>query len=148
MLLVSACLMGVNCKYNGGSNLNKKVIDLVNEKGAIPICPEQLGGFTTPRPKTEILGGTGADVLDSGCRVIREDGDDVTDAFIKGAQEVLNIAKILGAKKAILKSKSPSCGVGCIYDGTFSGRLVEGNGVTAELLIRNGLEVVSEKDLV
>ncbi|HEY9062491.1 MAG TPA: DUF523 domain-containing protein [Pseudobacteroides sp.] len=147
MILVSACLLGVNCKYNGGSNWNKEVIHLINKEGAVPICPEQLGGFTTPRPKTEILRGTGADVLDLRCRVTREDGDDVTDAFIKGAQEVLKIAKMLDAKKAVLRSKSPSCGVGCIYDGTFSGRLVEGNGVTAELLIRNGLEVISEKDL-
>lgn len=147
MIIVSACLMGVNCKYNGRSNFNNKVIDIINKEGAIPVCPEQLGGFTTPRPKTEIIGGTGADVLDSCCPVIRENGDDVTNAFIKGAQEVLKVAKMLNVKKAILKSKSPSCGVGCIYDGTFSGRLVEGNGVTAELLKRNGLEVLSEKDL-
>lgn len=145
MVIVSACLAGIDCKYNGGNNADHRIIELVSKGQAIPVCPEQLGGCPTPRLKTEIAGGSGADVLDSKCRVIREDGRDMTEEFLKGAQEVLKIAKLLNIKKAILKSKSPSCGCGNVYDGTFSGRLIDGNGVTSELLLRNGIEVISEK---
>ena len=144
MIIVSACLAGVNCKYDGGNNACQNVMKLVSEGAAIPVCPEQLGGCCTPRPPAEIIGGRGADVLDGKCRVMRKNGEDVTDEFIKGAQEVLKIARLVGAKKAILKAKSPSCGCGAIYDGTFTGRLAEGSGVTAELLTRNGIEVVTE----
>ncbi len=108
---------------------------------AIPVCPEQLGGLATPRPTAEISGGTGADVLEGRAEVRTSSGADVTDNFTRGAREALSIAKAAGAREAILKAKSPSCGCGLIYDGTFSGRLVEGNGVTAELLIRNGIIV-------
>jgi len=145
MVIVSACLAGLNCKYNGGNNLNAEVRELVEKGEAVPVCPEQMGGCTTPRSVVEIAGGTGADVLDGRCRVINKNGDDVTDQFIKGAEEVLKIAKMTGAKKAVLKAKSPSCGSGMIYDGTFSGKLVRGNGVAAELLLRNGIEVADEK---
>lgn len=145
MVIVSACLAGIDCKYSGGNNADYRIIELVSKGQAIPVCPEQLGGCPTPRLKTEIAGGSGADVLDSKCRVIREDGRDMTEEFLKGAQEVLKIAKLLNIKKAILKSKSPSCGCGNVYDGTFSGRLIDGNGVTSELLLRNGIEVISEK---
>lgn len=142
MIIVSACLAGINCRYDGGNNLNKEIRDMVVRGEAMPVCPEQLGGCPTPRPPVEILKGTGADVLDGRCRVVKKDGNDVTQQFIKGANEVLKIAKLIGAKKAILKSKSPSCGFGKIYDGTFEGVLAEGNGVTAELLKRNGIEVL------
>ncbi len=145
MIIVSACLAGIDCKYNGGNNADDRIIELVSKGQAIPVCPEQLGGCPTPRLKTEIAGGSGADVLDSKSRVIREDGRDMTEEFLKGAQEVLKIAKLLSVKKAILKSKSPSCGCGKVYDGTFSGRLIEGNGVTSELLLRNGIDVINEK---
>jgi len=146
MVIVSACLIGVNCKYNGGSNLNEEVVKMAGE-GVIPVCPEQLGGCTTPRAMTEISCGAGGDVLDGKCRVVNIDGEDVTHEFIKGAEEVLRIAGITGAKKAVLKSRSPSCGCGLIYDGSFSKKLIEGNGVTAELLLRNGIEVVTEENL-
>jgi uncharacterized protein YbbK (DUF523 family) len=141
MIIVSACLAGINCKYNGGNNLNAKIRELVARGKAIPLCPEQMGGLATPRPSAEILSGTGADVLDGKARIINKNREDVTAKFLKGAGQVLEIAKIAGAKKAILKAKSPSCGCGRIYDGTFSGRLIDGNGVTAELLIRNGIGV-------
>ena len=146
MLIVSACLAGINCKYNGKNNLDMEIEKLVREGEAIPVCPEQLGGCPTPRPTAEISGGTGAEVLDGKARVVRNNGDDATEEFVRGAEEVLRIAKLSGAKKAVLKSKSPSCGCGIIYDGTFSGKTVEGNGVTAELLLRNGIEVVTEEE--
>jgi uncharacterized protein YbbK (DUF523 family) len=145
--IVSACLAGVNCKYNGGSSPNETVIKLVAQGKAVPVCPEQLGGCPTPRSTAEIAGGTGEDVLEGRCRVIRSDGVDATGEFARGAEEVLRLARLVGADKAVLKSRSPSCGCGEIYDGTFSGRLVAGNGVTAELLIRNGIEVLTEKNV-
>jgi len=143
MILVSACLCGTNCKYNGENNLNRSVLQLLAEGKAIPLCPEQLGGMTTPRPAVEISGGAGADVLDGNARVVSSSGTDATENFIRGAREVLRIARAAGVKEAILKAKSPSCGCGRIYDGTFSGRLIEGNGVTAEILIRNGIKVTT-----
>lgn len=118
---------------------------MVSEGKAIPICPEQLGGCPTPRGVVEIAGGTGADVLDGKCKVIRKNGEDTTEEFLKGAEEVLKIAKMVGATNAILKARSPSCGCGFVYDGTFSGKLIKGNGVTAELLLRNGIEVTTER---
>lgn len=141
MILVSACLCGTNCKYSGGNNLNSEVLQLLAEGKAIPVCPEQLGGLATPRPTAEISGGTGEDVLEGRAEVRTSSGVDVTDNFTRGARETLSIAKAAGVREAILKAKSPSCGCGLIYDGTFSGRLVEGNGVTAEILIRNGIIV-------
>lgn len=146
MIIVSACLAGVNCKYNGGNNLVKEIAELVAKGEALPVCPEQLGGNPTPRPAAEISGGTGAGVLDGKARVIRKDGKDVTAEFIKGAEEVLKLAKLAGASRAVLKARSPSCGCGRIYDGSFSGKLADGNGVTAELLARNGIRVSTEED--
>lgn len=147
MILVSACLCGINCKYDGGNNINKEIFKLFKEGKAIPVCPEQLGGQSTPRAAHEIVNGTGAGVLDGKCRVLGPAGDDdVTEEFIRGAKETLSIAKECGAKVAILKARSPSCGHGMIYDGTFSGNKIAGNGVTAELLERNGLKVYTEDD--
>lgn len=147
MILVSACLCGVNCKYNGGNNLNSKVLQLLKEGKALPVCPEQLGGQATPRAPHEIVNGTGADVLDGKCRVLGPDGDDdVTEEFLKGARETLKIAEECGVKTAILKSRSPSCGHGFIYDGTFSGTKIPGNGVAAELLEKNGIKIYTEDD--
>jgi len=135
MILVSACLCGVNCKYNGGNNLKKEILDLVKKGDAILICPEQLGGLTTPRNPSEIK------IINDEVHVITNNGEDVTENFKKGAEEVLKIAKELNIKKAILKKKSPSCGVREIYDGTFTNNLTKGNGITASLLIENGIEV-------
>lgn len=147
VLLVSACLLGINCKYNGGNNLNDEALKLLESDIVIPVCPEQLGGCPTPRIPVEINGGTGADVLDGKNRVTTKNGEDRTKQFLKGANEVLRLAKLVRADKAVLKARSPSCGSGTIYDGTFSGRLKAGNGVAAELLIRSGIEVISEEEL-
>lgn len=141
MMLVSACLAGVNCKYNGGNNLSGEIKKLVDDGRAVAVCPELLGGCPVPRPCAEISGGTGAGVLDGICRVVRDNGEDVTASFVEGAQKTLETAVSVGATKAILKAKSPSCGCGAIYDGSFTRRLVRGNGVTAELLLRNGIVV-------
>lgn len=145
MFIVSACLAGVNCRHDGGNSADPLVRELVRQGKAIPVCPEQLGGLETPRMPAEIQGGDGKDVLEGKARVIRKDGTDVTDCFLKGAYETVEIAKLAGARRAIMKCSSPSCGCGKIYDGTFSGKRINGNGVTAELLIRNGIDVKTEK---
>lgn len=147
MIIVSACLAGIHSKYNGSANCIDEIVQLIASGKAIPVCPEQLGGCPTPRPAVEIHGGTGADVLDGRCKAIRNNGEDVTSQLVKGAEETLRIAVMSGAEKAILKARSPSCGCGRIYDGTFSGRLTEGNGVAAELLLRNGILVTTEESL-
>lgn len=135
-ILVSACLAGVNCKYNGGNNGNEKIIEFTKNNDVIFVCPEQLGGLTTPRIGAERLGE----------RVVNKKGEDVTKEFYKGAEEVLNLVKKLNIKKAILKSRSPSCGINNIYDGTFTHNLIERDGVTAELLRKNGVEVISSDE--
>ncbi len=145
MYVVSACLLGISTRYDGGCFCHEKLMKLAEEGKVIPVCPEQLGGCPTPRDPCEIAGGDGGDVLDGRCAVISWTGADMTEKFIKGAYETLKIAKACGAKKAILKARSPSCGAGRIYDGTFSGKTIPGNGVAAELLIRNGIEVYSEE---
>ena len=137
MILVSACLCGINCKYNGSNNYNPKIFELVKEGKAIPICPEQLGGLSTPRYPSEIKNG----------KVINDQGIDVTNNFVRGANEVLELAKKLNIKKAILKSRSPSCGKGKIYSGNFDGKLVDGNGILVELLLNNGTEVISSDEI-
>lgn len=146
MILVSGCLCGINCKYNGGNNLNEEIRKLLMSGKAIPVCPEQLGGQETPRPPHEIINGTGSDVLEGKAIVGGQDGEDVTDKFIKGAEETLRIAKECDAKVAILKARSPSCGLGSIYNGSFDGSKRDGNGVTAELLIKNGIKVYTEEN--
>lgn len=148
MILVSGCLCGINCKYDGSNNLNDRVLKLLREGKAIPVCPEQLGGQQTPRVPHEIIEGDGAKVLDGKARIKGTDEhDDVTGEFLKGAIETLKIAKEVGAQVAILKARSPSCGKGVIYDGTFSGGKKSGNGVTAELLLRNDIKVYTEEEL-
>lgn len=142
MIIVSACLAGINCKYDGGNNYNRKVAAMVAKGEAIPVCPEQLGGCPTPRQPCEIAGGKGTEVLDKRAKVIDKEGRDLTCKFIKGAHETLKIAELTGAKAAILKDRSPSCGIGSIYDGTFSDKIIAGNGVTAELLLRKGIKLL------
>lgn len=141
MMLISACLVGINCKYNGKNNYNEKALDLVKKGIAIPICPEQLGGLTTPRNPSEIR------IIDNKVHVIDNKNNDVTKEFEKGAYEVLKLAKNLKVDKVILKSKSPSCGIGKIYDGTFSNNLIDSNGILANLLIDNNIEVVDIEDI-
>ena len=141
MILISACLAGINCKYNGGNNLNEKALELVKSGKAIPICPEQLGGLSTPRDPSEIK------IIDNKRYVINNKGIDVTNEFVKGANEVLRLAKELNIEKVILQSRSPSCGVGKIYSGNFDGKLIDGNGILAQMLIDNNIEVVDIEDI-
>jgi uncharacterized protein YbbK (DUF523 family) len=148
MKFVSACLLGIRCTWSGGDKYkNDRAIELSKIETLIPVCPEQLGGLSTPRASQEIQGGTGDDVLNGKCKVTNRDGKDVTREFIKGAEETLKIALQLKIKEFIAKSGSPSCGCGQIYDGSFSGRLIGGDGVTTALLKRNGLRIIPEEDL-
>lgn len=145
-ILVSACLLGTNCKYSGGNNLTQKVLELVKEHSLIPVCPEQLGGLTTPRKPCEIQDGDGSKVLEGEAKVLNNAGEDVTEQFVRGAQETLAIAKLYGCTAAILKGNSPSCGFGTIYDGSFSHIIKKGSGVAAQLLENNGLAVATDED--
>lgn len=135
MILVSGCLAGINCKYNGENNYDERIFNLVKEGKAIPVCPEQLGGLKTPRNSAEIQNKNGE------CVVATKYGEDVTLEYARGAKEVLRLAKELDVKEVILQPRSPSCGKGLIYDGTFSKNKIEGNGITADLLIKNGIKV-------
>lgn len=141
-ILVSACLCGINCKYNGCNNYNEEIFKLVKEGNAIPICPEVLGGLPTPRVPSEIK------IINGKKRVINKEGIDVTSNFLKGALEVLVLAKRLNINKCILMSRSPSCGVGKIYDGTFTKKLIDGNGILSGMLIDSNIEVIDVKDYV
>lgn len=135
--VVSACLAGVNCRYDGQATPVEAVLELLRQGRALPICPEQLGGLATPRPCCELQGN----------RVRDTQGLDVTEAFQRGAAEALRLAKLFGASQAILKSRSPSCGCGRIYDGSFSGTLIPGNGLFAALLLEEGFEILTEQAL-
>ena len=146
MYLISACLCGVNCKYNGLNNYNEICEKLLASGKAILVCPEQLGGLPTPRIPSEIIGNS-LDILDEKGEVFNKEGADVTAQFIKGAKETLDIAKKLNIKIAILKDGSPSCGVNYIYDGNFSGTKIKGMGVTAQLLKESLIDVISEDEL-
>ncbi len=137
MKIVSACLAGINCNYKNEAKPSQKVIELVKQGKAIPVCPEQLGGLTTPR--------TPAEQKDN--KVFTKDGEDVTFQFEKGAKEALKIAKLANCDEAILKSKSPSCGSGKIYDGTFSGKLIDGDGVFVKILKKNNIKVLTEDEI-
>ena len=134
-ILVSSCLLGLNCKYDGGNNYSDEIDDFLKDYDVIPICPEIMGGLPTPRVGSERLGD----------KVITKDGKDVTEQYKKGAEEALFLAKKYDVKKALLKAKSPSCGSGKIYDGTFSHTIVDGDGITTELLRKHGIEIISIK---
>ena len=137
-ILVSACLLGTLCRYDGASRPCGELARLeVLGHRLIPVCPEVMGGLPTPREPSEIRDG----------RVVSRDGRDVTEAFWRGAQEAEKIARACGCECALLKERSPSCGSGTIYDGTFTGRRVPGDGVTAALLKANGIEVFGETEL-
>ncbi|NFI96000.1 DUF523 domain-containing protein [Clostridium botulinum] len=146
MYIISACLCGVNCKYSGENNLNEKCAELFRKGKAILVCPEQLGGLSTPRTPVE-LKNSAQDILEGNGIAITKDGLDVTNQFIKGAYETLKIAKEVNVTKAILKEKSPSCGVNKVYDGSFQGNKIDGMGLTAYLLQKEGIEVFSEEDI-
>ena len=145
MLVVSACLLGIGCRYDGGSCPNPRLVEAFSRGGIIPVCPEQLGGMTTPRAPSEIRGGDGHGVIDGCCPVVDRDGNDRTEAFLRGAREVLRVCRLCGAKGAVLKERSPSCGTHEVADGTFSGLTRAGMGVTAALLCREGISVHSDE---
>ncbi len=132
-ILVSACLLGLNCRFDGKNNYTKEIDEFLKDYSVIPICPEIMGGLPTPRIGAERV----AD------RVITADGRDVTEQYRKGAEEVLFLAKKYNVKKALLKLRSPSCGSDKIYDGTFTNTVTKGDGVTAELLKKNGIEIIT-----
>jgi len=137
MKLCSACLLGIKCRWDAKSKPDKRVIVLAKKEILIPVCPEQLGGLSTPREPAE----------QKDDKVITKSGKDVTKNFLQGAKQVLKLAKLFNIKQAILKQKSPSCGCGKIYDGTFSGTIIKGDGVTADLLKKNKIQVITEEDL-
>jgi uncharacterized protein YbbK (DUF523 family) len=145
MKIVSACLLGVNCNFEGKNWQNPALAEEFLEGELFPVCPEVLGGLPCPRDPSEIVGGTGEDVLDGKAKVVSINGVDVTAQFLKGAQETLAIAQAVGAKEAVLIEKSPSCGAGTIFDGTFSEKFKSGDGVTAALLKRNGIKVTTKR---
>ncbi|MGM0867339.1 MAG: DUF523 domain-containing protein [Bacillota bacterium] len=145
MILVSSCLAGLEVRYNGTHSLDHKISKLIEENKAIPVCPELLGGFLTPREPAEILGGNGEDVLDEKAKVVEKSGRDITELYIKGAYATLKKAKEVHANVVVLKEYSPSCGSSMIYNGEFKSKKMVGNGVTTALLKRNGLQVISEE---
>lgn len=145
-LAVSACLLGQPCRYDGKSKAHGPTCALAKERDVLPLCPECLGGLPTPRLPSEIVGGDGADVLAGKARVLAKDGRDVTEAFLQGAYKALALCQQAGVQKAILKARSPSCGVGAIYDGSFSGRQRAGAGVCAALLRQKGIALCTEED--
>ncbi len=145
-ILVSACLLGLATRYDGGAKRNEKVLSYLRERNLIPIpvCPEQLAGMPTPRPATCFAAGDGAAVLDGSGQVINREGAVMNQVFLKGAVETMKVARLSGCTQALLKERSPSCGVHQIYQGE---RKISGQGVAAALLQRNGLQVYSEEDL-
>ena len=175
-ILLSACLAGIRCRFDGKIKLVEKYKNLTDNGMAITICPEIAGGMSAPRPPSEIVGGMGEDLLrcngiltetgeinrdklhtelfpvdeeccsDNRTKIINKNGKDVSNYYIRGAIETLKIAEKHNIKKAVLKARSPACGKGKIYDGTFSKTLMRGNGVAAELLIKAGIEVITEEE--
>ncbi len=136
-ILVSSCFLHEGYKYNGGANINQKIIELAEKYEFVLICPEVFGGLSTPRLPSEIVNN----------KVLNKIGEDVTEAFINGAKKALELALKHGCKKAILKAKSPSCGKGLIYDGSFSHTIIEGDGVAAKLLIEKGITIYTEDEI-
>jgi uncharacterized protein YbbK (DUF523 family) len=141
MKLVSACLLGINCNFEGKNWKQDTLLEEFKKGNLFPICPEVIGGLPIPRVPAEIVGGTGADVLDGKAKVVNMDGVDVTEQFLRGANEALRLAKIVGASEVLLTEKSPSCGCGRIFDGSFTEKFKDGDGVTCALLKRNGIKV-------
>ena len=136
-ILISACLVGDKCKYDGHTNYSPLIKELLEKYELVPFCPEVEGGLPTPRKPSERKGD----------KVINNAGKDVTKNFQLGAEKALNICKYLNIKIAILKEKSPSCGVNQIHDGNFTGKLIKGEGITTELLRKNGITVYTENDI-
>ena len=148
MILVSACLLGENCKYDGSNNQNEELQAIFSEEELVPVCPERLAELPIPRPPAEIEGGTGEDVLQNQAQVVNKEGDDLTDRFLAGARQALEKAVDNDCKIAIFKARSPSCGSKQIYSGDFDGNKKEGVGVTTALLERAGIRVFNENNLM
>lgn len=174
LILISACLAGVSCRFDGKTKIVEKFKKLVDEGKAMAFCPEVAGKMPVPRPPSEMTGGTGEDILrcngiltetgginrerlraelfpiDKDCccetKIINKNGKDVTNYYIRGAIETLKTAEKYGIRKAVLKARSPACGKGKVYDGTFGKVLIDGNGVAAELLMRAGVEVFTGEE--
>ncbi|MCK4534171.1 MAG: DUF523 domain-containing protein [Syntrophobacterales bacterium] len=140
MIMVSACLLGLNCRYDGESRPDEDLLSSSLRKLFVPICPEQLGGLPTPRAPSEIIGGDGLDVLERRSRVLSASGSDVTDCFLRGANEAMRLVELLEISTAIMKEKSPSCGVCYIKR---NGSIAQGSGVTSALLAKRGIRVIS-----
>lgn len=136
-ILVSACLLGIYCRYDGRCETDSRVLALAQEHVLIPVCPEQLGGLPTPRAAVELLDG----------RAVTRDGIDLSEAFARGVEQALRVASLTGARTAVLQPRSPSCGRGIIYDGTFSGTRVEGNGALAQALAERGVVLLVPDEL-
>lgn len=136
-VVVSACLLGCECRYKGDGQKNEELLNALKGHTIIPVCPEQMGGLPTPRDPSEIVGD----------KLISSKGKDVTKEYMKGANTALYLAKLSGADFAVLKANSPSCGKGMIYDGTFSGNKIEGNGVTVKLFLENNIPVYTENEI-
>lgn len=136
-LLISACLLGCCCRYDGASKPHPLAEILAQRHTLVPVCPEQLGGLPTPRPPAERQGD----------RVVSQEGQDVTEQYRRGAEEALRLCRLMRCEAAVLKERSPSCGCGTIYDGTFSKTLCPGDGVAADLLTSAGIAVYGESQL-
>lgn len=146
--IVSACLIGRNCFFNGSCRNEPKIKGIMDSGEAIALCPEELGGLKTPRPPAEIFAGSGEDVLNGKAYVFNKEGRDITLNLIKGSREFLSIAKEYGVRKAILKARSPCCGRGKIYDGTFTNKIINGNGITAAMLLSSAIDVVTDEEFL
>ena len=148
MKLIGACLLGITCNWHADDGYkNDAAVKLSTSEELIYVCPERMGGMISPRARMEIVGGDGYDVLDGNAKVMTSEGADVTANVVAGAEAVLKLAIRLKASVFIGKARSPSCGRGAVYDGTFSGTTIEGDGVTSALLKRNGIKVISEGDI-
>lgn len=137
MIAVSKCLLGINCKYNGGNNYNEKLMEYLKGKDFIAICPEVSGGLPIPRVPCEIVGE----------KVINREGVDCTKEYVLGAEKALKLCKACEVTEAILQTRSPSCGSGIVYDGTFTGNKKKGDGITAKLLKQQGIRVINIEEL-
>ncbi|MFI1969608.1 hypothetical protein BLA24_15275 [Streptomyces cinnamoneus] len=140
-ILVSACLRGVPCRYDGRHKAAPEIEAAAAGREVVAFCPEVAGGLATPRRPAELVGGDGHDVLDGTAKVVEDTGREVTAEFVEGARRALDVAQRAGCTEALLMPRSPSCGRGTVYDGSFAGKPVPGDGVTAALLERNGITV-------
>jgi len=143
-IILSACLLGVRCRYNAAVQHHPDLLEILAPYYVIPVCPEQLGGLPTPRPRSVLYGGDGYAVLDGTARVVADDGTDITDVFLNGARQTAEIACRCGVVRAILTERSPSCGIFRVY---IDDELVSGTGVTAAILDRHGVTLTSSEEL-